>query len=30
MSWEEDRSKSFVNPYNFISVYGKCKKKITI
>lgn len=26
MSWEQDRSKSFVNPYNFISVYGKCKK----
>ncbi len=26
MIWKEDRSKSFVNPYNFISVYGRCKK----
>lgn len=26
MPWKEDNNKSFINPYNFISVYGKCKK----
>ena len=26
MVWKEDKSKFFVNPYNFISVYGKCKR----